>query len=193
MSAKILVVSGSIRSGSLNTRLVGTITRELALIDCDVTRISLEDYPLPIYNGDLETRDGIPENALKLATLFDAQDGFFIVSPEYNGSVPPLLKNTIDWISRVSAVGERNVSPYRGKVAAIAAASPGAMGGTSMLYHLRDVLVRLGVLVISEQVGVGNGGSAFDDMDRLTHERTAGFLSAACRSLADKSQMAGSQ
>ena len=188
MAAKILIVAGSIRSGSLNTRLVGTLSRELALLDCSVTRISLEDYPLPIYNGDLEAEKGVPKNAQKLASQLDAHDGFFIVSPEYNGSLPPLLKNTIDWISRVNAVKGREVSPFRGKVAAIGACSPGAMGGMSMLYHLRDILVRLGAQVVSEQVSVGNGGSAFDDMDRIIDKRTAGFMAAACQSLADKAQ-----
>ena len=186
---KILVISGSTRSGSVNTRLQGTIVKELSLIDCDVTRISLTDYELPLYDGDLEARDGIPENALKLARLFDAQDGLFIVSPEYNGSISPLMKNTIDWISRVKEVDGISVSPYHGKVGAIASCSPGAMGGISMLYHLRDVLVRLGVLLISEQIAVGNAGSAFDESDNLTNERAAGFLKQACASIRRKSSL----
>ena len=182
---KILVLSGSTRSGSVNVRLAGTITRELTLLDCEVTRISLEDYSLPIYNGDLETQEGVPDNAVKLAKLFSSHDGVYIVSPEYNGSLTPLLKNTIDWISRVKP-GEENIVPYRGTVCAIAAASPGAMGGISMLYHLRDILVRLGMLVISEQVAVGGAADAFDDLDKIKNERVAGFLTDACKSLVDK-------
>ena len=185
---KIIVLAGSIRSGSFNTRLAGSATRELSLLDCEVTRISLEDYPLPIYNGDLEENEGIPENAIKLAKLFGKHDGLFIVSPEYNGSMPPLLKNTLDWISRVHSVNGRDISPYRGKVAAIAAASPGGMGGMCVLFHLREVLVRLGVLVLSEQVALGNAGSAFDDLDRITNDRSATLLTAACKSLADKAK-----
>lgn len=185
-SSKILVFSGSTRSGSLSTRLAGSVARELALLDCEVTRISLEDYPLPIYNGDLEERDGIPENAIKLAKMLDRHDGFFVVSPEYNGSLPPLLKNTIDWISRISSVDGRDVSPYRGKVCAISAASPGAMGGMSVLYHLREILVRLGALVISEQVALGNSATSFDDMDMITNERNADLMAKTCRSLAEK-------
>ncbi len=183
---KILVLAGSIRSGSFNTRLAGAAMRELSLGDCEVTRISLEDYPLPIYNADLEVSEGVPENAIRLAKLFDAHDGFFIVGPEYNGSLSPLLKNTIDWISRVSSDGERDIIPYRGKVAVIAAASPGAMGGMTMLYHLRDILVRLGVLVLSEQVAVGGAASAFDEDERLENERTAGLFSDACKALIEK-------
>lgn len=186
---KILVFSGSIRSGSVNNRLVDSIIRELVSLDCEVTRISLGDYELPLYNGDLESEEGIPENAIKLARLFHEHDGFFIASAEYNGSLTPLLKNTIDWISRVSGDTDGPVSPYRGKVGAIGAASPGGMGGISMLYHLREILVRLGVLVISEQVAVGQAGSAFGDDDRLTNERAAGFLKDACKSLVEKARM----
>lgn len=180
---KIIAFSGSTRSGSVNTRLLGAAVKELTQSDCEITRISLADYPLPLYDGDLEAKDGIPENAKKLAKLLNANDGMFITCPEYNGSLSPLMKNTIDWISRVSEVDGEKVSPFRGKVCAIASCSPGGMGGISMLYHLREILVRLGVLVISEQVAVGNAGSAFDDMDSLTDERTAGFLSATCKSL----------
>lgn len=186
---KILAFSGSIRSDSVNTRLLGSAVRDLAALDCDVTQISLADYPLPIYDGDFEAENGIPENAMKLARMMDASDGFLIVSPEYNGSLTPLIKNTIDWVSRVSKDGDKPLSPYRGKVGAIAAASPGGMGGISMLYHMRDILVRLGVLVISDQVAVGNAGSAFDEMDGLTDERTASFLKSACKSLAEKSAL----
>lgn len=156
------------------------------MLDCEVTRISLEDYPLPVYNGDLEENEGIPESAVKLARLFADHDGFFICSPEYNGSLSPLMKNTIDWVSRVSSHGGKTVTPYQGKIAAIAACSPGGMGGISMLNHLRDILVRLGILLLSEQVAVGNGGSAFDDMDQLTDERAAKFLGNACKSLVSK-------
>jgi len=188
MTSKILVFAGSYRSGSVNTRLAGAITKELAKHNCDVTWISLADYQLPIYDGDLEAADGVPENAKKLAALFDANNAFFVVSPEYNGSVTPLLKNTLDWVSRVKEVEGTTVQPFKGKTAALAACSPGKLGGISSLSHLRDILIRLGVLVISEQIAVGNAGSAFDDQDELTDERTAGFLSGACTSLVDKSR-----
>jgi NAD(P)H-dependent FMN reductase len=188
---KILAFSGSVRSGSVNTQLVNAAIGELATLECDVTRISLSDYPLPIYDGDLEEHEGIPENALKLARLFHEHQGIFIATPEYNGSLTPLLKNTIDWISRVKKDSEGPLSPYRDKACAISACSPGAMGGLSMLYHLRDILVRLGLLVVSEQVAVGNSASAFDDMDKLTNERSAQFLADTCKSLVDKARLVG--
>ena len=190
-TARILVLSGSIRSGSHNDQLAGSAVRELSELDCEVTRISLADYPLPIYDGDLEAQDGVPENAIRLARLFHEHDGLFIASPEYNGSLSSLLKNTLDWVSRVSSHKGEPIMPYRGKVAALAAASPGAMGGITMLYHLRDILVRLGTLVVSEQAAIGDAGSAFDDMDRLSNERQAGFLKTTCKSLVEKASMTG--
>jgi len=188
-TAKILTLSGSIRDGSVNTRLVDAAVGELAQLDCEVTRISLADYPLPIYDGDFEAQEGIPENAVKLARLFHDHDGFFLTCPEYNGSLSPLLKNAIDWISRVHSDKDGEVKPYRGLVGAIGAASPGATGGMSMLYHLREILTRLGVLVVPEQVAVGSAFSGFDDMDKLTNERSAGFLNAACKSLVEKATL----
>ena len=186
---RILAFSGSIRDGSINTRLVDAATAELVQQECEVTRISLADYPLPIYDGDLESQEGIPDNARKLARLFHEHEGLFIACPEYNGSLSPLLKNTIDWISRVSFDDKGELVPYRGKIGAVAAASPGAMGGISMLYHLREILTRLGVLIVAEQVAVGNGFSAFDEMDKLTDERAAQFLEATCKSLAQKAAL----
>ncbi len=153
-------------------------------MDCDVTRISLADYVLPIYDGDLEASDGVPKNALKLAQSLDLHDGYFIASPEYNGSITPLLKNSLDWISRVGAVDGKPVSPFRGKVAAIASASPDDMDSTNTLYHLREILVRLGSLVVSDQVAVRNAGDAFDELGKISDERTAGFLASCCKSLA---------
>ncbi len=183
---KILCFSGSIRSGSINVRLLDAAIRELSELDCEVTRISLEDYALPIYNGDLEVNDGVPENAVKLAKLMSEHDGYFITCPEYNGSLPALMKNTIDWMTRVPA---DQAAPFKDKVAAIGACSPGGMGGIAMLYHLREILVRLGSLVVSEQVAVGNGFKAFDDMDKLIDERSALFLKATAKSLATKAAL----
>lgn len=185
-AAKILCFSGSTRSGSINVRLLDAAIKELSALDCEVTRISLEDYPLPIYNGDLEEKDGVPKNAVKLAKLMSEHDGYFITCPEYNGSLTPLMKNTIDWMTRVPA---DQATPFKNKVGAIGACSPGGMGGIAMLYHLREILVRLGSLIISEQVAVGNGFDAFDDNDKLKDERSSQFLKALCKSLATKAAL----
>ena len=113
--------------------MVKSAACELSELGCDVTDISLKDYPLPIYDGDLEEADGVPENAVKLAQLMHDHDGFFIACPEYNGSLSPLLKNAIDWVTRVPNK-ENGLMPFKGKVAAIGAASPGGMGGICLLY-----------------------------------------------------------
>lgn len=183
---KILCFSGSTRSGSINQKLLDSAIKELESLDCEATLVSLADYPMPIYDGDLEAKDGIPESAFKLAKLMDEHDGYFVTCPEYNGSLSPLMKNTIDWMTRVPA---EEAVPFKGKVAAIGACSPGGMGGIAMLYHLREILVRLQTLVVSEQVAVGNGFSVFDDSGKITDERSAQFLAATCQSLVTKAAL----
>ena len=124
---KILVFAGSIRTGSHNARLAALAAKELALTGADVTRISLEDYPLPIYDGDDEAKSGAPANARKLKQMMAAHQGVFIASPEYNASITPLLKNTIDWISRVRERGEPPLAVFKNRAFAIGGASDGPM------------------------------------------------------------------
>ncbi|WP_428644877.1 NADPH-dependent FMN reductase [Roseibium sp.] len=170
---KILVFSGSIRSGSFNGKLAALAAKRLAILDADVTHVSLKDYPLPIYDGDLESASGAPENAKKLKRLFEAQDGIFIACPEYNAGITPLLKNTLDWISRVKEPGEA----LKNKVFALGAASPGKFGGMRGLIGTRTILeVGIGALVLPQMVSVSAAASAFDDKGGLTDERTAGQL-----------------
>jgi len=183
---KILVIPGSSRSQSVNAKLAAVVVKELALADVAVTRISLGDYPLPIYNGDDEAADGVPQNAIALKRLLLAQDGIFIASPEYNASVTPLLKNTIDWISRVrdDALPGR---PFRDRVFALGAAAPGAYGGMRGLLALRQILTNgLGATVLPEQVLVARSAEAFDDQDRLTDERAVSSLQALVRRLIEE-------
>ena len=186
---RILVLPGSNRSGSHNVRLAATLTRQLSLLECDVTRISLTDYPLPIYDADLETQKGQPENARKLARLFHEHDGVVLVSPEYNTSLTPLMKNTLDWISRVGSDQHGKLVPYRGKIFAIASASPGAYGGIRGLNHLRAILVNVGALVLTEQLAVAKAETAFDGMDQLVDQRTAGFLDTMVHSIVEKAAL----
>lgn len=188
---KILIFAGSIRSGSVNQQLADAYAGELVNHECEVTRITLADYSLPLFDEDLEKEKDIPQNAIKLAKLFDTHTAIIIASPEYNGSLPPLLKNAIDWISRVSSDNGLPVSPYRDKLCAIAASSPGGMGGISSLGHLRDILVRLGMQVISEQVAIGSAGSAYDSMGRLSNERQRDLHKNACLSLIEKATLLG--
>src|ERR1700724_653210 len=162
---KVLVLAGSIRSGSYNARLAAPAAQEIAGAEGEVTRISLLDFPLPLYDGDLEARSGPPENAVKLKRMFCAHGGVFIASPEYNASVTPLLKNAVDWISRVRENREPPLAAYRNRVFALGAASNGTYGGMRSIMALRHVLeLGCGALVIPEQVAVKGASQAFDEM-----------------------------
>jgi chromate reductase, NAD(P)H dehydrogenase (quinone) len=183
---KILVFAGSTRTGSFNARLAARAAKELALAEADVTLISLADFPMPIYDGDLEAASGPPENAYKLKRLMCLQQGVFIASPEYNASITPLLKNTLDWVSRVREGREPPLAAYKGRAFALGAASNGTYGGMRSLIALRQVLeLGCGALVIPEQLAVREAASAFDEMDNLKDERTAGVLQAVVNRLID--------
>jgi len=183
---KILVFAGSIRTGSYNARLAAIATRLLAAADVDVTRISLQDYPLPIYDGDLEARSGAPPHAVKLKGLMMQHGGVFIASPEYNASLAPLLKNTIDWISRVREPNEPPLAAFRNRVFALGAASNGTFGGYRSLMALRQVLeLGCGALVLPEQVPVRDAANAFDEDDNLRDPRAVEALRIVLTRLAD--------
>jgi chromate reductase len=187
---KILVIPGSLRSGSHNVRLAALATKELAQVEAEVTRISLADFPLPIFDADLSQADGPPPNAVKLKRLVCAHRGVFIASPEYNASITPLIKNTIDWISTVREGGEPQLAAYQDRVFALGAASPGRSGGMQSLIALRQVLaVGCRALVIPEQITIPNAASAFDEMDQLTDARAAAQLKTVARRLTDYARL----
>ncbi len=184
MSApKILVIPGSLRSGSHNARLAALATKELTLAEAEVTRISLEDYPLPLFDADLAA-SGPPQAAAQLKRMLMAHQGVFITSPEYSASVSPLLKNAIDWISRVRDGGEPTYAAFKNRVFALGSASSGTGGGIRSLMALRQILeLGCGALVIPEQVAVPRAEQAFDDMDNLKDESLAAALTASLRRL----------
>jgi NAD(P)H-dependent FMN reductase len=141
---------------------------------------------MPLYDGDLEAKSGPPDNAVKLKRLMATHHGVFIASPEYNASVTPLLKNTIDWISRVRERGEEPLAVYRSRVFAIGGASDGAYGAMRSLMALRQVLeLGCGALVLPEQIAVMRASDAFDEMDNLKDERAANLLRRVVRRLTD--------
>jgi NAD(P)H-dependent FMN reductase len=186
---KILVLPGSTRAGSHNVRLAALAAKELTLIDADVTRISLADYPLPIYEADLDAR-GQPANAVKLKQMMMAHHGVFIATPEYSASVPPMLKNALDWVSRVRERGDPTYAAFKGRVFAIASASPGKFGGLRAAMALRQVLeLGCGALVIPEQVSVSQADHAFDDMDNIADTNTANLLRAQLSRLVEMAQL----
>ena len=181
-SPNILVFAGSIRTGSYNGKLAAAAAKELALHDADVTLISLADYPLPIYDADLEKENGIPENAKKLARLIASHKGVFVSTPEYNSSLPPLLKNAIDWVSRISD----DEIMYRHRLFGLGSASPGPTGGARGLMELRTVAVSaLGALVIPYKVEIMNAGDAFDESGNLVPEAAIRRLKTVARHLVD--------
>lgn len=182
---KVLVFAGSVRSGSFNRQLAEAAAKVLALKGADVTMLSLADYPMPILDQNLEKEKGAPDNAIRLARMFAAHDAAFIASPEYNASIPPLLKNTLDWISRVRQVDGEAVKPFEGLTVALGAASNGRLGGIRALYHLRAVMMALRTQVVSEQCSIHFAGEAFGEDGMPADETAAGILDNACRSLLD--------
>lgn len=184
MKARILCFAGSTREASFNRKLALTAARAVEEAGGEATFMDLRDHPLPLYDGDLEASAGLPLGVRPLKELFKSHHGLFIASPEYNGSFSAVLKNTLDWISR-PAGDEAGTVPYAGKVAALAAASPGALGGLRGLVHLRAVLQSVGALVLSEQVAVGGASSAFTSEGRLADERLQQMLDRTAMRLVD--------
>jgi chromate reductase, NAD(P)H dehydrogenase (quinone) len=187
-SLKILVIPGSLRAGSLNARLAATAAYELAQAGAEVTRISLADFPLPIYDGDLQVKSGVPKNAINLKRMIGVHHGVLIVTPEYNSSVPPLVKNTIDWVSRVQDAHETRGQVFCDRAFAIAAASESRLGGTRSLAALRLILTACHATVIPNQLALSFAGQAYDDMDRLKHPADVESLGGLVQQLIDVSQ-----
>jgi NAD(P)H-dependent FMN reductase len=182
---KILVIPGSLRAASHNARLAALAAKELVLAEGEVTRISLADYPLPLFDADLAGRE-MPHNAFALKRMLETHHGVYITSPEYSASVTPLLKNAIDWISRVREHGQPSYAAFKGRVFAISSASPGSAGGLRSLMALRQILeLGCGALVIPEQVAVARPDQAFDDMDNLKDPALAAALKAQARRLVE--------
>jgi NAD(P)H-dependent FMN reductase len=159
---KLLFLSGSLRSDSYNKKLARIAANIAETLGAEVIYIDLKDYEMPLYDGDLESKSGVPNNAIKLKALMAECAGYFIASPEYNGSFSGVLKNAIDWISRPSKPGANDsLVAFHGKVAAISAASPGGLGGLRGLVPLRMLLGNIGSIVIPQQIAIASAGKAF--------------------------------
>jgi len=190
--ARILAFAGSARRESLNKKLARVAAEHARAAGGEVTFVDLDDYPMPVYHGDLEAAEGMPENARKLRELFIAHEGLLIVSGENNRSVSSLLKNTIDWLSRSIGDGKganSGLAPYRGKVAALLGASPGPYGAVRGLPHLRQILAGLEVIVLGPEVAVQKAHEVFDETGALRDKRideSVRRLAAALVEAADK-------
>ena len=170
---RLLFIAGSSREKSCNKRLA-----KLGEMIADANGIAgtfadLGDYPMPIYNGDDEVRDGPPDNARKLKALMKVHSGIFIASPEYNASFSPLLKNALDWVSHTRDEGEMPLEVYKTRVFALGSASPGGMGGLRGLSQLRLVLeIGLGALVLPDQFAVPRAAEAFEANGHLKNKES---------------------
>jgi len=184
----ILIIPGSMRTGSHNVRLAAAAAYEFAQADVQVTRISLADFPLPIYDADLQAKSGIPKHAINLKRMIGAHQGVLIVTPEYNASVPALVKNMIDWVSRVQDPHESRGQVFRERAFAIASASESRLGGARALAALRLILSACHAMVIPNQLALSFAGQAYDDMDRLKLSADVETLAALVRQLIETSQ-----
>jgi NAD(P)H-dependent FMN reductase len=183
MKPRILAFAGSTRRDSFNKKLVPIAARGARDAGADVTLIDLKDFPLPLFDQDLEAEQGMPENGKKLKQLFIDHDGLLIASPEYNSSVTAVLKNAIDWVSR-PAPGEPPLVAFKGKVATLMSASPGALGGLRGLVHVRSILGNLGVLVLPDQIAVARAHEAFRPDGSLLDPRQQAGIEGLGKTLA---------
>ena len=185
---KILIIPGSLRTGSRNAKLAAAAADAFVQAGVDVTRISLGDFTLPIYDGDLQARSGVPKNAISLKQMMAAHHGILLVTPEYNSSVPALVKNSIDWVSRVQDPNESRGQVFRERAFAIASASEGRLGGTRALAALRLILSACHATVIPNQLALSFADDAYDHMDRLQHAADIKAMRALVRQLVDFAQ-----
>lgn len=167
---KILAFAGSTREASYNKKLVKIAAEGAKAAGAEVTYLDLRDLPMPIYDEDLETKEGIPENAHKFKETLKAHQGLLIASPEYNSSITAVLKNAIDWASRPEP-GEPSLACFTGKVAAIMSASPGGLGGLRGLIHIRSILSNINVLVLPDQKAISSAFQAFDEEGKLQDQK----------------------
>ena len=170
---KILAFAGATREQSLNKKLIRIAAKGAAEAGAEVTLIDLRDYPMPLYDGDLEAASGLPPKALELKKLFLSHDGLLISSPEYNSGYSAVLKNAIDWVSRQSEPAEKSFAAFTGKYAALMSASPGALGGLRGLYQLRELLQNITVTVLPRMQSLPQAQAAFDDAGALKDEKMA--------------------
>jgi len=176
---RILALAGSARRESFNRKLLAVTIEAVRGAGGEVTLLDLNELELPLYHGDLEEAQGLPPNAVKLIELVNRHAGLLIASPEYNSFMTPLLKNTIDWITRADD------NPFTGKVAAVVSASPGALGGARSLQHVRHLLLHLGCHVVPAQCLLPQAHDAFAPDGRLKDERARKSVAALARQLVD--------
>jgi NAD(P)H-dependent FMN reductase len=181
---KILAFAGALRKDSTNKQTVKIAVEGAKRARAEVTFIDLKDFPVPLYDGDFEAENGLPENAIKLQELMLAHDGFLIASPEYNSGISGVLKNYIDWTSRPNGDLKAGAC-FGGKVVVIMSASPGGLGGLRGLFDLRKVLSTMGVIVLPNEFAVSKSHEAFDENGNANNEFVRNNLEGLGKTLAD--------
>ena len=181
--AKILVFAGSARRDSLNKKLARVGAEAVRAAGGEATFVDLDDYPIPVYHGDLEAKEGMPQNARKLRALFLAHEGLLIASPENNQSITSLLKNTIDWLSRVPQ------QPFSGKPVAMVGASMSLLGAARAQYHLRQTFVFLNINDVKQpEVLIREATGKFDAQGNLTDDTTKKLIGQLLENLVAQSK-----
>lgn len=179
---RILAFAGSAREGSWNKRLVRVAARAATQSGAEVTLIDLQDFPMPLYHGDLEAKEGVPASARKLKALFMEHESFLVSSPENNTSLSALLKNTIDWLSRPDGSADKRAA-FQGKPVALLSASPGYFGGVRHLPHLAEILQNLEMLVLPEPFSLARAHEAFAADGSLKDPRAQAQVAGLVRRL----------
>jgi len=164
---KILAFAGSLRKDSYNKKLIKIAIKGAQEAGAEVTYIDLKDYPLPIYDQDIEDSEGLPANALKLKELMLQHDGFLLSCPEYNSSMSAAFKNVIDWTSRQAKPDEVYLCCFIDKVVSLMSASPGALGGLRGLVAVRAMFGNIFSIVLPKQKSISQANLAFDENGNL--------------------------
>ncbi len=176
---KILAFAGSLGKDSFNKKLTQAVAKMAEAQGAEVTYVDISDYPMPLFNEDLEKAEGMPEAVVEFKNLMKDAHGYLISTPEYNGALSGVLKNCIDWMSR-SVGGDNGAAEFKGKVAGIMSASPGRMGGIRGLPVLRHILTVINMHVIPSQVAFGAAHEGFNEdgsiKDPKMAERIEGFV-----------------
>ncbi|MEU8828476.1 NAD(P)H-dependent oxidoreductase [Streptomyces sp. NPDC048636] len=176
---RLLVIGAALRQGSTNIRLASLVARLINDTGATADLAPLHEFDMPLYNGDVEEAHGLPPGAVALRDRLAASDGFVISSPEYNASVPGVLKNAIDWVSRVRP------QPFKTKHALLVSASPSMAGGNRGLWVLRVPLEHLGTRVYPDMFSLPkayeafaeNGDLADPGLQKRLSDTVSGFLS----------------
>lgn len=183
-TVRILAFAGSTRKASWNRKVLAVAADGGTSAGANLQIMDLNDYPLPLYDGDLEEAEGAPPNVQKIKNMMADASGYLIACPEYNSSITPLLKNTIDWTTRPGSEGD-SINCWKGKVIGLVAASSGSLGGLRGLRHVREILTNIGAIVIPDQRAVSGVNRLFDDNGRITDEKTKEQLHSLGRTLVE--------